>query len=328
VRGQATPVSRRGLIGALLPVALAGIAAVHLLADPPPGWLRYVDVPVVVLPLAAPAVPEVWVEHAPGAAQPVAGEWDELAAVEPSPAHPPRSSCATPCAAVIVTGLGLAQVPSARALALPPEIGLSFSPYADHAAAWQARARAAGHEVLLDLPLQPRRFPADDGGPLMIPVAASPAGQEETLLRVLATSSGYVGVAAAAEAFAAEPARFAPIAHVLRARGLGFVELGGSALEAVAGEADLAYAPAFGRLDPVAERGAVDLGLDAVVVKAREAGWAVAFVPIAPVSLDRLAVWAEALPAKGVTLVSPGTVLAARSSTGRQASNSHETLKP
>jgi hypothetical protein len=29
-----------------------------------------------------------------------------------------------------------------------------------------------------------------------------------------------------------------------------------------------------------------------------------------------------------VTLVSPGTVLAARSSTGRQASNSHETLKP
>jgi polysaccharide deacetylase 2 family uncharacterized protein YibQ len=229
---------------------------------------------------------------------------------------------------VIVTGLGLARELSARALALPPAIGLSFSPYADRVADWQARARAAGHEALLDLPLQPLRFPADDGGPLMIPLAAPPAGQEAILARVLATGGGPSAVAAAAGAFAAEPERFAPLARVLHARGLGFVELGGSALEAVAGAARLAYAPALGRLEPVAKGGALDLGLDAAADKAREAGWAVAFVPAAPVSLDRLAGWVEALPAKGVTLVPPGTILAARAAAGRQASNSHETPKP
>ena len=69
--------------------------------------------------------------------------------------------------AVLVTGLGLADRLTARALTLPGAVGLSFSPYAG-AAAWQARARAAGHEALLMLPLQPERFPHDDAGPLSV----------------------------------------------------------------------------------------------------------------------------------------------------------------
>ena len=74
----------------------------------------------------------------------------------PAPAAP---DCSRACVAVVVTGLGLADRLTERALALPGAVGLSFSPYAG-AAAWQSRARAAGHEVLLDLPLQPEAFPS------------------------------------------------------------------------------------------------------------------------------------------------------------------------
>jgi polysaccharide deacetylase 2 family uncharacterized protein YibQ len=350
-------VSRGRLVAALLLVVLAGAAAVPLLSALPPGRLRYTDRPVVVLPLAPPAVPEDQVGREPEVAPSAADAGAMLAAGEPPLALEPepslavdpalvelapvgklpriaadgrtplqafarrsRHGCATPCAAVIVTGLGLAEQPSVRALALPPEIGLSFSPYADRPAVWQARARAGGHEVLLDLPLQPPRFPRDDGGPLMIPLVAPLDDQEQALLRVLATGSFYLGVAAAAEGFAAEPARFAPIARALQARGVGFVELGGEALRQVAEEAGLAYVPALGRLDPLAERGLVDLGLDDAEARAAEAGWAMAFVPVTPVNLDRLADWLEALPAKGVSLVSPGELL-------DRASNKRETVK-
>ena len=154
----------------------------------PRGSVRFVDAPVVTLPIA-PAIcrsggtgrtgsrrvpmlasPEPDLGGGPPSRDRPAAARDATVGDLPrtaSTAGPrsrtmparPAADCRRPCVAVVITGLGLADQLTARALALPGAVGLSFSPYAG-AAAWQARARAAGHEALLTLPLQPERFPS------------------------------------------------------------------------------------------------------------------------------------------------------------------------
>jgi uncharacterized protein len=336
---------------ALAGVAAAALVGVAVLALPR-GALRYTDVPVVQLPLPAAAQaaarpsPEPGAADVPVAAPPV-GALAMLASPEPgSEAGPPvpddpalleptpqgtvprvaadgrtplrhfarkvARGCDRPCVAVVVTGLGLAREVSARALALPGEVGLAFSPYADTVGEWQARARRGGHEALLELPLQPARYPQDDSGPLTVS-AATPAGrQQESVLAVLAAGRGYVALVAGAGAFAAEPAAFAPVARALAARGLGFVELGGSALrEAAQGEA-LAYASALGPVENGSSPAAVEQALAAGEAEAGSTGRALVHVQPTPASLDRLAGWIWSLPAKGLQLVPPGVLIGDR----------------
>jgi polysaccharide deacetylase 2 family uncharacterized protein YibQ len=301
-------------------VVALGVAALAL----PVGSLRYTQVPVVEL--AMPSLVAQVEARAPAGADatvvPTAA-LTMLASPEPDddgagpttsrrPADVAQDTCDRPCVAAIVTGLGLAREVSARALALPGEVGLSFSPYAEALGDWQARARQGGHEVLLDLPLQPLRYPRDDRGPLTVPAASDGAGrrQEVKLLEVLATGQGYSALAAEAGAFAAEPSTFAPIARVLASRGLGFVELGGGALRPTAQAEALAYAASTGpAADPESPPAAVDRQLARVEAEAARTGRALAHVQPAPESLARLAAWIETLPGKGLRLVRPGALL-------------------
>ena len=177
--------------------------------------------------------------------------------------RPASADCRRPCVAVLITGLGLADRLTARALNLPGVIGLSFSPYAG-AAGWQARARAAGHEALLMLPLQPELFPHDDAGPLAVQPMAEPERIGDATLRVLATGSGYVALDGVAGAFARTPAAFAPVAALLARRGVGLIEIGGDALAGPAQQAGLAYLAAAVPVDLDPSPAAIDRALAGV----------------------------------------------------------------
>lgn len=221
-------------------------------------------------------------------------------------AHPTAAGCERPCIGLIVTGLGLAEDVTTRALALPALVGLSFSPYAD-AASWQARARRQGHEVLLDLPLQPASYPQDDSGPLAVP--ASPAGLEAAMLRALAAGSGYVALAADPGVFAGDPASFAPLARMLHERGLGFVELGGGALSQPARTERLPYVVAFGPIDTDPSAEPSDRTLASIEIAALQGGAVLAFAQPTPTGLDRLAAWLETLTERGLVLAPPSRLL-------------------
>lgn len=311
------------LVGALL---MGGTAAQIL----PRGSLRYSDVPAVSSPLPEASVPVAAaavqlamltspeVPHSFGPPVEIDAGLLETTAVGAVPrigadgmtslrlyARSAISACIQPCVAVVVTGLGHAAGPSTRALSLPAVVGLSFSPYAQ-AVDWQARARQSGHEALLDLPLQPVAYPRDDSGPLTVGTTAPPP-VEEALLRVLAAGRGYVAVTAEAGAFAADPAAFAPIAQILQARGVGFVELGGAALRPIALAARLPFFAAEGPVDMTAPDS--DSGFAAVEASARRLGRVLAFVHPTPVGLDRLDAWLSTLPAKGLQLVPPSLLL-------------------
>lgn len=338
VAGAGAAVSTWSTLRVILPVSLVGVGAVLVAVAAaqicPYGVLRYIDVPAVTLPLAEaalPAAPELTasaVELAmlaspelPGSAGPpteVDSSLLEATAVGLVPriapdgrtslrhyARPVLSACSRPCVGIVVTGLGLAAGPSARALNLPAAVGLSFSPYAE-AAVWQTLARQTGHEALLDLPLQPVAYPQDDSGPLTVRIIEPPP-VEEALLTALAAGQGYVAVAGEAGAFAADPTAFAPIARILHARGLGFIELAGAALGPTALAEGLPFMEAGGPVNVAGQNG--DHSFDTVEAGARRLGRVLAYVQPTPAGLDRLDAWLSTLPAKGLQVVPPSLLL-------------------
>ncbi len=96
--------------------------------------------------------------------------------------------------AIIVGGLGLNTTLTERAIdELPPEISLSFAPYAKNLEFWTKKARDAGHEVLIELPMEGY---GDNAAGLGAAALLSSRTPEENLLRLdwlLARFGGYFG---------------------------------------------------------------------------------------------------------------------------------------
>jgi polysaccharide deacetylase 2 family uncharacterized protein YibQ len=100
-----------------------------------------------------------------------------------------------PRIAIVISGLGLAALSTQDAIDLPSSVTLSFSPYGREAAASLAmNARAAGHEIMLDLPMQTERFPAVDPGPYGIRNDLSAEENSKRLAAILGKARGYVGL--------------------------------------------------------------------------------------------------------------------------------------
>ena len=76
-----------------------------------------------------------------------------------------EGDASAPSIAIIVGGLGVSESLTEAAIdTLPPEVTLSFVPYARDLQGWIDRARAAGHEVMLELPMEPFDYPNNDPG--------------------------------------------------------------------------------------------------------------------------------------------------------------------
>lgn len=139
-----------------------------------------------------------------------------------------------PRLAFIVVNLGHNKAVTAAAIAdTPPEVTLSFSPYAPELAAWIDAAHAFGHEVMLDLPLESRAYPQEDPGELGLITALNPDETRRRLDELMARAEGAAGFATQrGDRFltAADPLR--PVLEVLGDHGFGFVvaATGGNAL--------------------------------------------------------------------------------------------------
>ena len=87
----------------------------------------------------------------------------------------PFAANGKPKVALVVGGLGLNAAATKAAIErLPPEVTLSFVPYADGLQGWIDLARAAGHEVMLEIPMEPLDYPNNDPGPYTLMARAQP----------------------------------------------------------------------------------------------------------------------------------------------------------
>ena len=212
-----------------------------------------------------------------------------------------------PRIAVMVTGLGLSGAATEAAINdLGGSVTLVFNPYAQRLDEWIQRARAAGHEVFLSLPMEPVNYPRMDPGPHTLLVALDSRQNLERLQWVLSRVTGYVGtVSAAGSRFTTSKADLLPVLDALNHRGLMFVDAR-STDRSIAGSLSkgigLPRASVDLVLDQQASRDAIDQRLAQLETVARQNGVAVASSDAYPVTIERLAQWIPTLEGKGFAL--------------------------
>ncbi len=230
-----------------------------------------------------------------------------------------------PTISLVVGGLGLSERLTARAIeTLPAEVTLSFAAYSENLQDWIDRARADGHEVLIELPMEPFDYPNNDPGPHTLLAEAGTAENDRRLMWLLSRASGYAGVANYLGArLGAERETLTHVFARLEARGLSVYHDGAGRrviLEAAARQADARVAIADRVIDADPDPDAVDRRLLELEALALQNGNALGHGFAYPATVDTVAIWAEALAARGYQLA-PASVLMER----RQAREEPET---
>ncbi len=215
---------------------------------------------------------------------------------------------------IIISDLGLNRAATQSVIEqLPATVTLAFTPYAPDLQAWIDRARAAGHEVLLQLPMEPFDYPENDPGPYTLLTNLRNEDNIERLEWVLSRGTGYIGVINhMGSKFTASVAKMRPIVDALRSRGLMLVDSrssSSSTAAAAAREVGVPRALNNRFVDNVATRDEIDGQLVALEAIARRDGAALGVGFPYPVTVERVERWAQTLRAKGLQLA-PASAIA------------------
>ncbi len=170
-----------------------------------------------------------------------------------------------PKVAIVIGGLGLNSKTTQRAIReLPGVITLAFAP---HAKSLQTRinmARRAGHEVLLQVPMEPWGYPEVNPGPKTL---LASAGKRQTLSALhwfMGRATGYVGlVNYSGQKFLSEGPALSHVLHEVKRRGLLFLD-DGSAAKSLSPELAMVIG-----LPPLAATVRLDVDRDPFAIQAR-----------------------------------------------------------
>ncbi|MFI5011176.1 MAG: divergent polysaccharide deacetylase family protein [Hyphomicrobiales bacterium] len=213
-----------------------------------------------------------------------------------------------PRVALVIGGLGLNDQTTASAVTkLPGEVSLAFAPYGSNLKAQAAKARESGHEILLQMPMEPFDYPQNNPGPQTLTTDAGAAQNLERLHWVMARASGFVGIENFLGArFTADDAAITPILKDLAERGLIFVDDGSSARSiapAIGASLNLPVRRADIVIDASPSAAMIDAALERLEALAREKGVAAATGSALPVTIERLSRWTATLGERGIDLV-------------------------
>jgi polysaccharide deacetylase 2 family uncharacterized protein YibQ len=196
---------------------------------------------------------------------------------------------------------------------LPAGVSLGFVPYRRGLGEWINLARASGHEVLLNLPMEPANYPADDPGPEALLTALDPPANLERLNWVMSQATGYVGlIGLMGSRFSTSHDDMLPILTALQHRGLLYVDNRSSPQSVVpdiAGDIGLAATFANRQLDTELERTAIDKKLSELEDIARRNGSALGIAHPYPIVMERVAVWAQTVDDRGVVLAPVSAII-------------------
>jgi polysaccharide deacetylase 2 family uncharacterized protein YibQ len=219
-----------------------------------------------------------------------------------------------PRVALIVGGLGL-NTPATRAAieALPPEVTLSFSAYAEGLQGWIDLARADGHEVLLELPMEPEDYPQNDTGPYTLLAGSDIDELDRRMNWLLGRATGYYGVSNyLGTAFFASDTSMTPFMQRLRSRGLAFIDDG----QARSRQGAYARASANRIIDEAQDAASILAALNGLEASARANGQALGTGYGFAVTVATAVRWTQGLNERGIQLA-PASSLAARSGVRR-----------
>ena len=220
---------------------------------------------------------------------------------------------AAPRIAVLVGGLGLDSATTQGAISrLPPGVSLGLAPYGGDLADVAQNARAAGHEIWLQAPME--SVAAADPGPHTLKAGAGEAENRDSLHWLMGRFPGYVGVVNyLGGKFAADADALTPVLAEIARRGLIYLDDGAAPLSKavdLAPSLDLKAARADTPADGPPD--AVDAALARAEDLARRKGFAIVTATALPQTLDHVARWAQGLEGKGFTLAPVSALVAAK----------------
>ena len=210
--------------------------------------------------------------------------------------------------AIIIGGLGISQTSTQRAIrALPPEITLAFAPQGNSLSRWAQDARRGGHEILLQLPMEPFDYPNVNPGRGTLLADAEPAENLAELRRSMGRFTNYAGVVNYMGArFTSQTAAFQPVIREIAGRGLLIVDDGTSARSQTASLSETAkgaYAVGDLVIDDVQDKDAILKKLDQLEAAARASGSAIATGTAFDTTVEAVAEWADAAKKRGIEIV-------------------------
>jgi polysaccharide deacetylase 2 family uncharacterized protein YibQ len=215
-----------------------------------------------------------------------------------------------PKVALVIGGLGLNARATRQAIeTLRPEITLSFVVYAEGLQGWIDMARAAGHEVLLETPMEPLDYPDNDPGPYTLMTDAPPPETVKKLEWILSRASGYFGLTNyLGSRFLADDHAYEAFASGVRGRGLAFVDDGSAARRG----GGMPRGTAERVIDDKLSGPAIDQQLMALEGGALQRGQAMGAGFAYPVTLEKVARWANEVEQRGYQLAPVSALTAKR----------------
>jgi polysaccharide deacetylase 2 family uncharacterized protein YibQ len=205
-----------------------------------------------------------------------------------------------PKIALVISGLGLNPDETQKAIdSLPAEVTLSFSPYAENLQAQIDHARAAGHEVMVELPMEPLDYPDNDPGPYTLLSSAQPGEIQSKLDWLMSRATGYFAVTNAfGSRFLGQDRAVAPVIQSLRQRGVGFIDDG----QAAGRGGGLHRASMGPKIDADLDSSAIDNQLLSLEAVALQSGSALGTGSDYPLTVSQVQKWAVAVRDRGYAL--------------------------
>ncbi len=213
-----------------------------------------------------------------------------------------------PKIAIVLGGMGLNTRLTQKAIKeLPGDVTFGFAPYGENLQEQVNSARAEGHEILLQLPMEPVDYPANNPGPNTLLAEAPPADNLKALRWHMSRFAGYAGITNyMGGRFLAEPKSLRPVLAEMKARGLVFLEDADtppSSLKEIGGMTGLKSRHADVLIDANPEAAGIEAALAQLEELARTSGFAIGTGSGLEITIDTIAEWAKELEDKGIVLV-------------------------
>ncbi len=210
--------------------------------------------------------------------------------------------------AVVIGGLGLSQTGTQAAIkALPAEITLAFAPSGNSLSRWMQAARQSGHEIVMQLPLEPFDYPRINPGRNTLTVDAGTSENIDHLRWALSRTTNYTGVMNYMGArFTSDATAMAPLMDELGQRGLLYLDDGSSARSqagTLAPKYRVPFAAADATIDARQDRAEILTKLDELERTARAKGTAIGTGSAFDVTVETVAQWAAEVKKRGIEIV-------------------------
>ena len=220
-----------------------------------------------------------------------------------------------PVVALVVGGLGINATHTKSAIdELPPDVTLSFAPDATGLQTWINRARAAGHEVLIETPMEAYDYGRMKMHPLTLMADDDGAQNLPRLDRILSKSTGYFGLINYQGAkIGDDDTAMKPVLQAMADRGLAFVDDGSldtRRMARLSADTHLRYVRADSNVDAKLSAEEISSAFMDLESQALEQGAAMGAGYAFPITIEMAKTWVAGLEQKGI-LLAPVSALSA-----------------